>query len=167
MQPRVFNNNQTKQENNIFFNKNTNEQTIADLALYFQNKFENKSDSDSNDISKLLFNIQSFMAATDHDYQTDRDKRISEEKIVQILNKHGNAMKDFYDNHIQYKNLGVTNQKREVIDAFIYCEKAMLNQLEIMKNNNDKIYLYFENHQNILKDILTKHPEIKTTLNKK
>lgn len=139
---RIFNN---KHNKSVFNDKSITYETILGLIEYFSTK----NDDVSADIANLLIITNNFMSKTAPRYQKERDSRITEQQVNNILDVPGRALKDF---NLKYKNGSALAN-----DAFEFCEQAILNQLELLKSNGDRIYLHYKQCDNLLKNQLKEY----------
>jgi hypothetical protein len=137
--PKIFNNNQTIN----FSDKSKSLDTMIDLAR----TFEERSTPHSKEISSILTATYRFLGSTDPMYQAARDKEIKDEKILELLNITGDALQSFYDN-----SKSINSETR---DAFVYCCKAVMNRVKELKENDDKIFSYYNKNDNDLKKLLS------------
>ncbi len=96
----------------------------------------------------------SLVSETSPDHQMERDKWIKDKVIHDILERMGLALKTFHYRH---------KLNQEEIDNYIYCKLMILDRLELLEKNKDKIFQYYSQHDNALKAELSK--SIINTLN--
>ncbi len=105
-------------------------------------------------IISMLQDTKAFLSVTDPLFQKDREffndaaiKKILEDASARLISSQARVGTD-------------TNGK----EAFEFCLQAHQERLDLLKTNNDKIYLYYSQHDNPLKKILTTTQSVKNTL---
>lgn len=103
-----------------------------------------KKTPDFEDMVKILLSAKAFLSVTDPLFQKDRDS-IPPQIIKEILDRAGDSLKEF-----QRKNL----QNKDCKHAFEYCLDIYQERLNELHANQDKIYIYYDQHHNDLKELL-------------
>lgn len=134
--------------------------TYNNLTL-LADHFRKKHGDAAKEIVGILIATTDFLTstATEAEYQVNRNKRIKENEIVSLLDNPGVLLQVYYDNHKHHQ---------EAVDAMNFCARAILEQLQALKNKDDKIYQYYEAHDNSLKTFLLNiQVELNNRVNKK
>jgi hypothetical protein len=108
----------------------------------------------ANDIENILEETISFRSATDLDFNYMREQAVSDKNILDTLNAIGNAINTFATKY-NSQTLSV-NEKKIVDDALDYCKKSILERLEKLNQNKDRIYRLYQKNENELKNVLLK-----------
>ena len=105
--------------------------------------------SKSKNAKKILLLLEctkNFILETAPDCQEEREKFLTDEKIKNILNEAARGL--------QIVHSLPKNEFAEIKDVLAYCKLAILERLELLQRNKDKIFYYYAHNQNELKSTL-------------
>lgn len=135
----------------VFSDKPPTYESIEKLIEYFeQTPTELQSIALYEEIVKILTAARDFLASTDPDYQEIRDKHLTEPKLIAIFKDPIDKLQSFNEKY------NVNTSTQEVKDAFVFCQKVIVNRISSLQSN-DKVHVYYHAHEHEFIKMLPPH----------
>ncbi len=114
---------------------------IRDLII----EYSKKNDAGAQEILQALEYTKIFLLQTSLQFQTDREKVITPNDIIKILDSAASRL-TVLDK--------IKTKDERAVEILAYCKDAIAAQLSLLNDFNDKIYKYYQSHDNSLKRVL-------------
>lgn len=125
------------------------EKPIRDLII----EYSKKDDAGAQEILQALEYTKIFLLQTSLQFQANREKVITPNDINKIFDSAASKL-------LALQKSKTKDQRAEEILA--YCKEAIAKQLDLLHDFNDKIFNYYQSHDNSLKKVLEPDEKIPT-----
>lgn len=116
------------------------------------NEYSKKTGNGAEEILHALENTKLFLLQTSLQFHANREKIITPKDIEKILNDAAERLR------VLQKMKSNNAQAAEMLE---YCKHAIKDQLDLLYEYNDKIFLYYQTSDNPLKEVLENTPTLK------